>query len=252
MAKFSQYTLNQVAGFNNQILAEQLVYNQKDFWNFAWNTNTVSGGGWTNTTTPIDLTGATISAQIIRRQITELEDSRTGINFTIVDYPFPAPITTVAETVSSTNTLVCLTTVGLFEDQPIEFTGTVFGGVATKTTYYVKEIVDETHFTISNTQGGSVKTLTTATGTMIANRVAPSVITLPISNRDNANGTFTMTIDDDTWDVIAGDPELDINATNPVCFTGRLKISFPASGSQPAYDEQIFLLFLIVSDGVVN
>lgn len=250
MAKFSQYTLNQVAGFNNQILAEQLVYNQKDFWNFAWNTG--SSNGWNSTSTPIDLTGATISAEIIRRQIVDLEDSRTGINFTIVDYPFPKPIETITETIASTDTMICLDTSLLFVDQPIQFTGTVFGGVALNTVYYVKQIVTDTTFTISATQGGSVLALTDATGTMVANRVAPTAITLPISNRVDESGTFTMTIDDDTWDVIAGDPELNINATNPVCFTGRLKVSFPAVGSQPAYDEVIFLLFLIVSDGVVN
>jgi hypothetical protein len=61
-----------------------------------------------------------------------------------------------------------------------------------------------------------------------------------------------MTIDADTWAVIAGDPELDINATDPACFTGRVKISFPSIGTQPAYDESVFLLFLITSDGVIN
>jgi hypothetical protein len=75
---------------------------------------------------------------------------------------------------------------------------------------------------------------------------------LPITNIVAVDGTFTMTIDDDTWGIIAGDPDLDINATDPACFTGRIKISFPAVGTQPAYDEIVFLLFLVASDGVVN
>jgi hypothetical protein len=75
---------------------------------------------------------------------------------------------------------------------------------------------------------------------------------MPITNRIDALGKFTMTIDDNTWDIIAGDPELNINSNNPVCFTGRVKISFPQFGDQPAYDEVIFLLFLVISDGVVN
>ena len=87
---------------------------------------------------------------------------------------------------------------------------------------------------------------------MFINRVAPTAVSLPITNRMDAAGTFTMTIDDATWSVIAGDPELNINATEPVCFTGRVKISFPANGGQPPYDEVIFLLFLINSDGVIN
>lgn len=168
MAKFSQNTLTAVAGFDGQILAQELVFSQRDFWNFAW-TNILNQGTWNETTVPVDLAGATIDAQIIRRQIVGLTDTRTGLDFTIEDYtPTPTPVT------------------------------------------------------------------------------------LPITNVVDLAGTFTMIIDDDTWDVIAGDPELDINASDPVCFTGRVKISFPAVGTQPAYDEQIFLLFLIVSDGVIN
>ena len=87
---------------------------------------------------------------------------------------------------------------------------------------------------------------------MRMNRVAPTPIALPISNVVDEEGTFTMTIDDDTWDLIIGDPDLDINATEPACFTGRVKISFPSVGSQPASDEAVFLLFLVNSDGVIN
>jgi hypothetical protein len=87
---------------------------------------------------------------------------------------------------------------------------------------------------------------------MVANTISPSPINLPISNIVAVDGTFTMTIDDDQWSLIAGDPDLDINATDPACFTGRVKISFPAVGTQPAYDEVVFLLFLVASDGVVN
>lgn len=251
--KFTQYTLNQVAGFDNQILAQQLVYNQQDFWNLTWSTQGTYTSGWnTGDNTPIDLTGATINAQIIRRDIVNLEDSRTGLNFDIVDYPFPAPITTISATNSSDNTFTCLDTREMFIGQPVQFTGTVFGNVAINTTYYVLNIITATSFTVSDTSGGSVFVLSDATGTMVVNRVAPTAVVLDIVNRQDLLGSFTMIINDATWDVIAGDPELDINSNNPVCFTGRIKISFPAEGNVPAYDESIFLLFLIVSDGVVN
>lgn len=251
MAKFTQATLNQVAGFDAQVLAQNLIYNQKDFWNFAWSSST-SVSGWQTNTTPVDLTGATINAQIIRRAITNFSDSRTGYDFTIHDYPLVPLITTISAADTTTDEFTCLTTVDLFVDQPVQFVGAVFGGVAINTTYYVKTIVTETTFTISATQGGSTFNLTTAAGTMRMNRVTPTPITLPISNVVDAAGTFTMTIDDDTWDLIAGDPDLDINATDPACYTGRVKISFPAVGTQPAYDEAVFLLFLVNSDGVIN
>lgn len=252
MAKFSQNTLNQVAGFDGQILAQNLIYNQKDFWNFAWNNITSYVSGWQTGTTPVNLAGATISAQIIRRAITDYHDSRTGLDFQIRDYPLVPAVAVITATSSVDNTFTCDTTDLLYLNKPIRFTGTVFGSVAINTTYYVKSIITSTTFTISTTSGGSTFVPTTATGSMVANTISPSPINLPITNVNNTAGTFTMTIDADTWNLIAGDPDLDINATEPACFTGRVKISFPAAGSNPAYDEQVFLLFLVNSDGVIN
>ena len=159
MAIFNKNTLQQVSGFDNEIIAGELVYNQKTFWNLAFNSDGV----------PVDLTGATITAQIIRRQLSNIHDSRYGLTFDIADYTPP-----------------------------------------------------------------------------------PSPVSLTIANRDDALGTFTLVIDESTWSVISTDPQLDINAENCVGFSGRIKIEFPASGSTPAQDIVIFLLFLVRSDGVVN
>jgi hypothetical protein len=252
MAKFTQATLNQVAGFDAQVLAQNLIYNQKDFWNFSWSTIVNFAGGWTANTVPVDLVGATIDAQIVRRAITNFSDSRTGYDFQINDYPLIPLITVVTQTSSSGNIMTAATTKDMFVGQPIRFSGAVFGGVAINTTYYVKTIITDTTFTISATSGGSTFVLTNASGTMNMNRVQPTPVSLPITNRQDLKGTFTMTIDDATWGLIAGDPDLDINSTDPACYTGRVKISFPAIGSQPAYDEAVFLLFLVNSDGVVN
>ena len=159
MAIFNKNTLQQVSGFDNEIIAGELVYNQRTFWNLAFN----SDG------TPVDLTDATIDATIIRRQLSNIHDSRYGLTFDIADYsPTPDPVA------------------------------------------------------------------------------------LSIENLDGAAGTFTLVIDESTWDVIDSDPQLDINAENCVGFSGRIKIGFPSSGSTPAQDIIIFLLFLVRSDGVVN
>lgn len=80
----------------------------------------------------------------------------------------------------------------------------------------------------------------------------PSPVSLTITNRVDANGTFTLVINESTWSVLSDDPELDINAENCVGFSGRIKIGFPAVGTVPADDAIIFLLFLVRSDGVVN
>lgn len=159
MAIFNKNTLAQVSGFDNPIIAGELVYNQQTYWNLVFASNDL----------PVDLTGATISASIIRRQLSNIKDSRYGLTFDIADYSPP-----------------------------------------------------------------------------------PSAVSLTITNRVDAAGTFTLVIDEGAWGVIASDPQLDINAENCVGFSGRIKISFPAVGTTPAQDSIIFLLFLVRSDGVIN
>ena len=83
MAIFNKNTLAQVSGFSNEIIAGELVYNQSTYWNLTF----------TNDAGPIDLTGATINAQIIRRSVTNIRDSRYGLTFDISDYtPPPSPV----------------------------------------------------------------------------------------------------------------------------------------------------------------
>lgn len=81
MAVFNKNSLSQVSGFDNPIIAGELVYNQQTYWNI-----TITG----NSNLPVDLTGATIDAQIIRRQLSNVRDTRYGLTFDIADYT-PTP-----------------------------------------------------------------------------------------------------------------------------------------------------------------
>lgn len=158
MAVFAKNTLTQVSGFNNPIIAGELVWEQKTYWNLAFSTAGV----------PVSLDGATIDAQIVRRTIADLIDTRNGLTFTVGNYePTPTPVD------------------------------------------------------------------------------------LTIANRDDDAGTFTLIIDDNAWDILSDDPELNIAIEDCVCFTGRIKLSFPAVDPTPAEDNIIFLMFLVRSDGVV-
>ncbi len=74
---------------------------------------------------------------------------------------------TVTASDSGSDAFTCNDTSNLIANMPFEFQGTVFGGVSTGTTYYIKEVLDSTTFTISETSGGGVFALTTATGSMI-------------------------------------------------------------------------------------
>ena len=82
----------------------------------------------------------------------------------------------VTNTTTGTNLITCNSTAGLTLNDTITFTGNIpFGGLiqysATipNTIYYIKTIDSSTTFTISQTLGGVVFPLTTATGTLIGN-----------------------------------------------------------------------------------
>lgn len=137
-----------------------MVWNQKTFWNLAF-VNSVSG-------LPLDITGATIDASIVRRQLSNVQDTRNGLTFDIANYtPTPDPIP------------------------------------------------------------------------------------LTVTNVNGSDGSCTLIINQNTWDLINSDPELEINAVDPVGFSGRIIVSFPSVGDVPEDDSVIFLLFIVRSDGVV-
>lgn len=159
MPKFSKNVITQVSGFDNALLSGELVWNQQTYWNLQLKSNG----------TPVDLTGATITASIVRRTVTNLVDTRNGLSFDVGEY-------------------------------------------------------DPT----------------------------PTSINLTISNTVAASGSFTLVIDDNAWSLLNSDPELAIDANNPVAFTGRLKVAYPQQGSTPPNDLIIFLFFLVRSDGIVK
>lgn len=159
MAIFSKNVITQVSGFDNPLITGELVFNQKWYWNI-----TILDGQ----NLPVDLSTATVTADIARRQISKLIDTRNGLSFEVTDFNPP-----------------------------------------------------------------------------------PTAVQLTIANKVDAAGSFTLVIDDTTWGLINTDPQLAIDAQNPVCFTGKIKIAFAAAAPTPAEDNIIFLMFLVRSDGVV-
>lgn len=85
MAVFNKNTLAQVSGFSNCILSGELVWNQKTYWNLTFQNST--------TGLPLDISSATITATIVRRQLSNIQDTRNGLTFDITNYtPTPASI----------------------------------------------------------------------------------------------------------------------------------------------------------------
>lgn len=74
---------------------------------------------------------------------------------------------TVIQTKSSNNAIVTYSTVGLVVNQRIVFGNTMIGGLNPHQTYYVSSILSATEFTVSETLGGAIVTLTNAVGSAI-------------------------------------------------------------------------------------
>ncbi len=66
----------------------------------------------------------------------------------------------------STNIMIVDNTAKLTVNMPIQFSGSIYGGVTTNFTYYIREILSETSFTISSEIYGSQWLLNSGTGTM--------------------------------------------------------------------------------------
>jgi len=92
-------------------------------------------------------------------------------------------------TSADNNQITCTNTLGLQATAPIKFLGTTIGGIEQDVNYFVKDIVDQTHFTICAKVGGFTIELTTATGSMQAISLQMLDATYSSSFRDVYLGT---------------------------------------------------------------
>jgi hypothetical protein len=80
----------------------------------------------------------------------------------------PIASTNVTATDGTTEYITCASTTNFIVGQTIEFKGTSFGSIATNgTVYFVRAVIDSTHFTIEN-EAGTIVNLTTGTGLIVA------------------------------------------------------------------------------------
>lgn len=107
-------------------------------------------------------------------------------------------VTTATATTALNNVIECGSTAGFHVNDRVTFNGAVFGGVQETTTvppivtvlYYVKDIIDSTHFTITDNINGDIVSLVGATGSMTVNVVQFSTtISVPAGS---ATGTFAV------------------------------------------------------------
>ena len=96
------------------------------------------------------------------------------------------------ETEAVSNFITVSSTTNFVINNPIQFVGTVFGGIVAETVYYILAINNSQTFTVSQTPGGGAISLTTASGLMTA-RTCPSPFQLASSSGASMSGTSTST-----------------------------------------------------------
>ena len=101
----------------------------------------------------------------------QLERNRDYIVAEITAYGSATYTTTVTAATAATDVFTCTSTSWMQRGAPIRFTGTVFGGVNTTTTYFIQNVVSATTFKISTTRNSNtaLDILADAAGSMTVN-----------------------------------------------------------------------------------
>jgi hypothetical protein len=104
----------------------------------------------------------------------QLERNRDYIVAEITAYGAATYTTSVTASDAATDVFTCADTSWMQRNAPIQFTGTVFGGVSTDTTYYVQNVVSSTSFKIAATRNSNTAFDASAgTGTMTVSLYYP-------------------------------------------------------------------------------
>ena len=117
-----------------------------------------------------------------------------------------------------------LTTTGnttqLYTDLPVVLSGTTFGGPVAGTTYYLRNVVSNTTFTVSSALGGANLSLSTASGNMFLNPVAYSYVCT--QNYDSTVYTKTVSSTTITTNAINVVSTTSLNLNAPIIFTANI------------------------------
>jgi len=139
---------------------------------------------------------------------------------------------------SDTNRITCSSTANLGLGQPLVFTGTAFGGISAsaQTIYYVIEIYNEYQFKVGDRPNSTTAvTLTTASGSMIANMILASgayPFSLTITGAVEAEVTWDSP--ENLGNIVNGAPSMfRVQATNRGGRTMKYRLKSGAYNSLP-------------------
>lgn len=127
----------------------------------------------------------------------------------------------ITNTTTSTNIFTTTdNTTQLYTDLPVVLSGTTFGNPTAGTTYYVRNVVSGSTFTVSSSLGGANVALTTASGNMYLNPVAYSYVCT--QNYDSTVYTKTVSSTTVTTNAINVASTTSLNLNAPIIFTANI------------------------------
>jgi hypothetical protein len=141
----------------------------------------------------------------------------TGTTYYVIDYTGNGGITptlqvVVSATSSTGNKLICKSgtnTGDLYVNMPLIFSGTGLGGIIIGEVYYVKSVVDSTHFTVSLSPGGATLTLANDSGYMLG--TGDSYITVSLTPGGSLVSLSTSTTASTLDQIVTATPTFDIS-----------------------------------------
>jgi hypothetical protein len=187
-----------------------------------------------------------------------LEINETGL---IRGYPNPPVININYSKVNtsvlaiSSNVLTVLSTTGFVKERPIIFTGAIYGDIVANRTYYVKDILSATTFTISSARGGTEEILIDGVGTFGAQlpqiqtgepTVQTYSFTLELSSPlGNALESYNIVIANQNAPISAGGPGFPPNSRIPSILNTR-----PATFDIAANDPTNYGYYVFPNDDI--
>lgn len=167
----------------------------------------------------------------------------------VIEVTLPKVATIATSTDPVTNGITCLSTIDFELYRPVVFTGTVFGGIVAGKTYYIKNIIDPTTFTISITQYGDELLLTSGTGFMDVTLPAtvlgqPTIRTYTFdlaleSPAGNDLRTFSITVINQNLAINKGGPGYPYLTRSPTILNTR-PLTFYIPNNDPYYDYYLY------------
>jgi hypothetical protein len=186
VASATTYYINNIIDANTFTVSNSLIVVSVTNTTASTNVITITGAVTTASLVvfnPIVFTG-TVFGGITAGQTYYVSRIVSSNQFTVVGSLIQ---TTATATTTGSNLITVSSTAGFIPNQPIVFTGTMFGGLIAEQVYYILAVNNATSFTISTTISGSAVNLATGVGSFV---VRTSGIDTTLST---ASGTVTGT-----------------------------------------------------------